>query len=229
MKFESETKLCQAFRDFTAAEGSYVVHAETFGYDMVLVDEEDSERIGIEAKNGDAIAALNQCIRKRKIGDVNATAILVPFANQHIRTLCLSQGVGVITPIGGPDKNGDYRFSLSMPATADMIECRSKKAKPLPRHVSNRPAGVPSPKALTPTREKELRLCGIMRKRAGSQFNGLYATAAEVKKCGLVRAFWKPDWIRFAGSVYRPIDPERMPDVDPDFADVASKYALETA
>jgi hypothetical protein len=223
MKWESETKLCQAFRDFTAAEGSYVVHAETFGYDMVLVDEEDSERIGIEAKNGDAIAALNQCIRKRKIGDVNATAILVPFANQHIRTLCLSQGVGVITPIGGPDKNGDYRFSLSMPATADMIECRSKKAKPLPRHVSNRAAGVPSPKALTPTRERELRLCGIIRRRGG------FCTSKDVQGCGLVRAFWKPNWLRYTGGVYKLIPGVIAPDEDVDFADVAQKYALETA
>lgn len=220
MKWLIESQLCEAFKP-TALQKGWMLHGETHDFDMMFEDQE-GRRLGVQAKIGNGNLAATQCTEGLKAGNADAAAILVPYAGQDLRRRCEADGLGVFTPIGEPDEEGFQRFWLKLPRFPQEQGTQCKR--PLPRHArSKSKCGVPSPKQLTPTREKELRLCGIIRRRGG------FATSKDVQSCGLVRRFWSPSWIRFTGGVYKPIPGMTMPDEDEEFKDVAEKYAEEMA
>lgn len=211
MTWALEKDLADDFRAW--CEGRYIVHPECFGFDLVLVFGDD-KRIGVQAKLRDPAKCVAQARENMKQWpQVDFAVVLMPVVGESVQRLCRSYSIGWIIPT----TDG---FVVELP---EELRETNRRRKALPRYASNRPAGVPSPKALTPTREKELRLCAIIRRRKG------FATSKDVKSCGLIRSFWRPNWIRFTGGVYKPVPGAVMPDADPDFADVAPRYAKEVS
>lgn len=175
-----ENALCNSFTEF-AMTLRWVMYPETFGWDMLFVDEQD-RRLGVQAKTGDAPLAVAQVIERMKQGNADVGAILIPLAGESVRRLCKALSVGVVTPIR-TDGNGFTSFNVSLP-TSELVK-HSATRRRLPSVVPQVPAGVPSPKVLN---EAEIQLQVLMEARGG------WLKTKDFQKVGL-RTQFLPRWL----------------------------------
>lgn len=207
-----ETALCRRFQDYAALDDEIEIHPESHGWDLIL-KHEGGGRLGIQAKANpyEVMLAVTQCVERLSEGNVDAASILVPTMNEAARRLCRKFGLGWIVPFGDG-------FKVVKPEPKEATPLKARKR--LPRHSSNRAAGTPSPRSLSPQVERELVLLGIIRARG-------FAVSADLKRVGIDRRWWRPRWIRFTKGAYYLVEGVEAPDELEEWLDVAPKYARE--
>lgn len=199
-----EEELCQGFKEIVEKVGG-VVYAETAGFDMLVVGP-DGLQIGIEAKlraNVDVLVqALNGDVwpgRPKKAGP-DYRAVLVPKCSEAFRVVAGQLHVWVFDLSGSNADivNFDLQFFSDFETYIhNHYVWQYNKACWVPPTTFNIPAGVPSPRSVTPWKIGAVRLC--MRLRAQG-----FVTSRDFTECGIA---FSPYWrrkLRGYGRVQRP-------------------------
>jgi hypothetical protein len=206
---ERESDLCARFRTAAEADG-WVVYPEVSGWDLVLVwpgvspvpDGEvgpvSGDQVGVHAKlraNADVLWQALTAARDRRRPDY--ATVLVRVAGEAFRRVASELGLGVYTDRHcGPWSSRRCAVRPRKRVVAPATRIRDGDRLWLPPVVSDAPAGVPSPSALTPWRVQALRLCGRLRERG-------YVTRRDFSELGISPTTWLADgrWLVRDGSV----------------------------
>jgi hypothetical protein len=159
---KSEAELCDEFSDHAVKLG-WLVYPETSDFDLLL-ERADGTQHGIQAKLVDSKAVLAQAYRGaigRKAPD--EVSILVPRANRDTRDIALGLGIGVILRQETTDWHGEITVDFRWTPGAKRTDHRARCWKP--QFIPDTPAGVPSPKRVTPWKERAIHCCAILREK----------------------------------------------------------------
>lgn len=183
--FAKEVDLCAAFlaevdrrKSDRRSQGKWTAYAETAGFDIVLVRDEDGAQIGIEAKlalNSTVILQALEGSRGWSAGvcGPDYRAVLVPNdATRSLSPLCGAIGLTVIAC----EKASQYRrgvgwFTPSLPAIGsdfyeeDWHEWCPVERLALPEYVPDVQAGAPSPLRVTQWKIKAIKLVILLADR----------------------------------------------------------------
>lgn len=202
----SEVELCEALIERARRE-SWIVYPETAGFDILLVATEQTlivrqdriilpsysskaerikpgDMIGIEAKLSANVTVLAQAIDRgfntRTSTGPDFRIAFVKKATRDFRHVARVLRVGVWTLAGVKQRYG-YLSPAAMRWTP-------KKRPRLPSIIPSSVAGSPSPKVLTPWREKALHLILLVEARG-------YITAEHFKALRIDRRIWVERWL----------------------------------
>jgi hypothetical protein len=178
--FASEAALCEVLRSATSAAG-WVFYPETGGWDAVLVLPDETQ-IGVQAKLRANVDVLAQAIvPARRVGpDVHA--VLVPTCSRAFRDVAAELGIAVLR---GAALRGDVRPGEIL----EQVVARAPRSTHLPGRcwlppfVPDGPAGVPSPRSVSPWRIAAAKFCAELRE-------GLRPTNEEIRTRGLSPSTW---------------------------------------
>lgn len=183
--FHSEGELCDYFAEVARTNG-WQVYPEVSGWDLVLCHNEI--QIGVEAKLSGKVKLLNQIMnrvgRRRYNECPDFCAALVPFASHDFIQLCSFLRIVVFT--------ADTRLIKPNPRFC----LQPSKRLLLPVIPLQSGGGRPFPKALTPWREKALRLCTRLRRDG-------FVTGHDFEELKLNRQHWIECWLNRDGCVGR--------------------------
>lgn len=198
MRFKTEGELCDYF-SATAKVNGWDVFPEVNSWDLVLVN--GGVQIAIEAKLRGNIQLLAQVMnrtRNRRLCP-DFRAVLVPIATTDLVDVCFYLRVVLFTS-GTRLVNPNPRFCLD-----------PGKRLVLPSVPLQTGGGRPSPRTLSPWREKALRMC-IRLRRDG------FVTGQDFEELKLHRQHWIRTWLNRDGKVGRYARYVLRPDaVLPDF------------
>lgn len=183
----SESALCDVLAERARVEGFRVV-PECSGWDLILVAPETEEQIGVQAKLRPNLEVLGQAIVGPRRRSPDVIAVLVPNVVRHFDTVAAELRIGVFTPRSLRVGLGPL-WMLGSGPRRDVSAGRCW-VPPVGIDVAI-PAGVPSPRTISPWKIAAARLC--LRLRAGETL-----TRADFASAG-VRV---DNWIR-AGQVVR--------------------------
>jgi hypothetical protein len=223
MKFSSEAELCNAFTDHAVTMG-WLVYPETSDWDLLL-ERADGSQCGVQAKLAPNVDVLWQAYRGSiRAKSPDTAAVLVPAAKEPFRDLAMAIGVGVITPVEYPDEFGELKIGFDWTPGAKRTDLRQRCWKP--EFVPDQPAGVPSPKRVTPWKERAIHCCVILREKGKIRTKELSAYRMNPR-----------DWIehgyikRICQGFYTIKEGAKLPDEDhPEFtAKVRQKLYGEVA
>lgn len=167
--YKTEEQLCTTLIDEARASG-WLVFPETSEYDLLLVATNEvrtaniktGEQIGIHAKMHPNVEVLYQALPMMH-GDRGPSyhAILVPVASLEFRSVAYRCGIVVIEGARYERHSRAYRRTTGMSALYLPAHQRHYYSEPLwyPDMEINTPAGVRSPKKITPWKVKAVRLC----------------------------------------------------------------------
>lgn len=226
--FASEAALCDVLREVVKTVG-WTFYPETGGWDALLVLPDETQ-VGVQAKLRANVDVLAQAIvPPRRVGpDVHA--VLVPSCSSAFRDVAHELGFAVL--IGdrlrrAPDPEirgvGAYvgpRYLEHSVSKAPRVTHLAGRCW-LPPFVPDLPAGVPSPRSVSPFRVAAARLCAELRE-------GFEPTNAELKERGLAPSTWIGRWLAPVEGTrprrYRPIVGVTLPDVA--FPEVSRQLGL---
>jgi hypothetical protein len=165
MAFAREADLCSAF--LALVPDGWLAYAETGGFDILLVRQEDGFQIGVQAKlrlNAKVLCQALEMGRASAITDPNpdCRAVLVPkgAVGADMARLCAHVGLTVI----GLDPGRPDRFAPDLPRLKQDGEGRvwfeqgPSRRIPLPDLVPDVIAGAPAPRKLTAWKIKAMRI-----------------------------------------------------------------------
>lgn len=181
--FASENALCEVLKD--ASESlEWVFYPEIGGWDCVLVLPDETQ-VGVQAKLRANVDVLYQTIvpRKRKGPDIHS--VLVPTCNLAFRKVAEALGFAVL--VGSALRTASTRAYLLMTIAKAPRTTHDPGRCWLPPFVPENPAGVPSPRAVSPWRVAAARLSAEIRE-------GATPTNAEIKARGMSPSTWR-QWL----------------------------------
>lgn len=166
--FATEAELCEAFAAWAKVRG-YTVYPETAGWDMLLVDK-DGIQIGIQAKMDLNLKVIAQALSEgwyHESRGPDHRAVLVPFEREGIEPILARCGLGLFVPrsaiytadegIHGLKWKFDHDWG-----TVPLFDWNPSVRCTLPDFVPDVPAGVPSPRTLSPWKVGALRVLAIL-------------------------------------------------------------------
>lgn len=175
--FAKETELCDTF--MKAVPKEWTVYAETGGFDILLVRNEDGFQIGIEAKlklNAKVITQIAERIGTHYTCDEgpDCRAILVPHGvNAELGGVCELLGLEVVRVYHSSEQEKWFdKFSPHLPTISDGAYwcqrnwfefCPEKRVK-LPDYVPDTIAGDKSPVILTAWKIAAMKLAIVLEK-----------------------------------------------------------------
>lgn len=203
-----EEDLCSEFKSIVEAVGG-IVYAETAGFDMLIVGPEGLQ-IGVEAKLRANVDVLAQALngdkwpgRPNHVGP-DYRAVLVPKAKPAFREVASAAHVWVFDLAKATrDANRDVlHFDMMFFGDPESYVHRHylwQYNRPcwVPPTDFGVPAGVPSPRSVTPWKIGAVRLCMLLREQG-------FVTSRDFRDCGIA---FSPYWrrkLRNYGSVRRP-------------------------
>jgi len=209
----SEADLCAEFAHWAGGHG-FTVYPEVQGWDLLLVVQNAAEVSlcspivrGLEIRSGDQIGVQaklsgNMRVLTQALGsstpDVFATptfrVVLVDKGASDFLVIARELGLVVCYRQEGRMWRGKQRWYQRSRAGEFSVrhapqERSVLKPLPLPPVVPDLPAGVPSPRQLTPWRVKALALCRVLRSKG-------YLTPADFKVLGIDRRVWIRKWVQ---------------------------------
>lgn len=178
--FATEADLCAAFIAWAKTKG-FTSYAETAGWDILLVDAEDRQT-GIQAKMDLNLKVIAQAIEDqvwREHPGPDHRAILVPFEREGTRSILAVCGLGLFVPYSNPYPSRHER--------AWMFDRYDQGVHPhdwnpttrctLPGYIPDVPAGVPSPRTLSPWKVGALKVIALLDLRG-------WVKRDEIRECG---------------------------------------------
>ena len=174
--WESEQALVDAFRAITKAAG-LPTYPELEGWDLVVLLD-DVTQVGVQAKLRGSVEVLAQAVHQPSVGP-HIRAVLVPYATPSFRFLAKALAIGVLEL--SPDmRSDDYQLRERLGRMSRIVPRRTLW---IPPYIPDLPAGVPSPRSVTPWKVKAVLLC--QRLRAGET-----VTRAQLQAVGISPTFW---------------------------------------
>lgn len=183
--FASEQELCQVLLDFARARG-YIAHSEVSGWDILLVNRETGEQIGVEAKLRPSVDVLCQALVKEDNSGPDVHAVLVPAATDafnYVAGCCrvvVFEGarLNAIDPRVQQVVRNHFQWLIdSAPRWKHSERAWAPDVEVLV------PAGTPAPKRTTKWKLAAVELC--LRARAKG-----HVTSADLKELRLNRHWW---------------------------------------
>jgi len=167
----SEADLCADLIAHARADG-YVVHPETSGWDVLLVDT-DGTQAGVQAKLRAGLEVLCQALQppEKQPGPARH-AVLIPVPNYQLSAVARAAGIAVLLPGGGP------RWALSRARVWQHPEPAWVPERPV-----EVPAGVPGPRLVTRWKVAAVKLCAVLRARG-------FLTRADFREHGVDPRWW---------------------------------------
>lgn len=229
--FKTEADLCRRFLDGVAKQDGWTPYAETEGWDILLVRNEDGFQIGIEAKLKLNLQVINQALER---GTYSVTspgpdcrAVLVPDTEYGCGAILAYIGITVIHV--SPSANYSYRsiFQPDLPTIKHQgwreqwhEWCPTKRHK-LPEYVPDVEAGKPSPTQLTDWKIGALKIQAILESRG-------FVTREDFKHVGIDHRRWlKPaSWLQIENGRYVR---GRMPDFKGQHPTVYAQIVADSA
>jgi hypothetical protein len=198
--FKTEADLCRRFLDGVAKIAGWTPYAETAGWDILLVRNEDGFQIGIEAKLKLNLQVINQAIDGDTYGwsrrGPDCRAILVPDTEYGFEALVAYIGLTIIKV--APVANYVYRnvFNPDLPTLKhrgwreEWHEWCPVERHPLPEYVPDVVAGASAPVQLTDWKIGALKIVAILESRG-------FVTREDFKHVGIDHRRWlKPaSWL----------------------------------
>lgn len=163
-------------------EGFRVV-PECSGWDMILVAPETEEQIGVQAKLRPNLEVLGQAIVAPRRRTPDVIAVLVPNIPRYFGEVALGLRMGIFTPVGIRSGVGPL-WMLAHGPRRDVVAGRCW-VPPAGIEVAI-PAGVPSPRTISPWKIAAARLC--IRLRAGETLTRSDFASAGVRVDNWIRA-----------------------------------------
>jgi hypothetical protein len=211
----SEAALCDVLAERAKREGFRVV-PECSGWDMILVEPETEEQIGVQAKLRAGLDVLGQSIVAPRRRSPDVVAVLVPAVTVPFSRIASELRIGVFTPRNLRAGLGPVWMLRSGPRR-EIVAGRCW-VPPVGVEVEI-PAGVPSPRTISPWKLAAARLC--LRLRAGEVLTRSDFASAGVRVDNWIRA---KQVVRVDGERGRyviggpevgglPLPDERMPEV----------------
>lgn len=207
-----ESELCGIFREAAEADG-WIVHPEVAGWDLILVWSGDApvpeeaplvqkkDQVAVEAKLRANIPALNQAATRstrRQGARPDFRAVLAPKVGADFQNVAGLLGVGVysLRHCAPWSYRRSYERERKIVAAPRWRQETTSRLW-LPPIVSDLPAGMASPRTLTPWRVKALRLIAEIRAKG-------HATTADFKAARISPTIWRQQkWLVPAGRVGR--------------------------
>lgn len=177
--FESEADLCSTFIVKVEQQpwnkqiiGTWTCYAETEGWDILMVRDEDGCQIGIEAKLDLNIAVIVQAIKDSpghsQVGpDFRAVLIPAERMNHDLSPICHGLGITVITIPYDPEKYWHFHphppaLEMKYDELRDWHPCIPMKRHRLPEYVPDVIAGASAPVQLSRWKIAALKLCVLL-------------------------------------------------------------------
>lgn len=216
--FATEADLCAAF--IAALPDGWTPYAETAGWDILLVRDEDGFQIGVQAKLRLNVDVINQAIEDggswyamEPMPDCRAVLVPEEFAGAFDK-ICGFVGLTVIRmrSVGEHwsafDLKHNGRFAPRLPKgddwSEDWRELAPTKRHPLPSYVPDVRAGSASPITLTEWKIKALKIAVLIERRGG-------VTRKDFSHFQLDHRRWVAQgWLKVEHGRY-------VPDAPPDF------------
>ena len=222
-KWTSEAAMCASF--VAAAESAgWLVYPETAGHDLVLVATERvavqsgfevGDQVAVEAKLVANLEVLAQAIpadRRRYAGDRGADfyAVLVPTMPPGFRDVAAALGILVIRCAcdGGQAYHSYNPVQMSDWERAGLL-CSAPQPLVLPLRV-RMPAGLPSPRKVTPWKVDAVRICLLDRELSRDDFKGTQVSSRTFVDRGWMQVSRREGRVPFWTLVDRPTRPDRM-------------------
>lgn len=201
--YKTERDLAESFAEAVRSQG-WVVYPETGGYDLLLVAGSGvnctgivpGDQIGVEAKLQANLKVLEQArahIRRPRSAGPNFVAVLVPRAVTEFRNLADDLGLLVIEGTRRGRSHPDFG-----PVPLPFVPTHHRLYYPDPCSTPARPvdipAGVPSPRSVTPWKVKAIRLCLLAEEKG-------YLTSADFRRDRVSMSRWKRNrWLEPTGE-----------------------------
>ena len=165
---ETEQALCEAFAAWARVRG-YTVYPETAGWDMLLVDK-DGIQTGIQAKMDLNLKVIAQALMESWYSEFNGPdhrAVLVPFSREGVEPILVRCGLGLYVPRDTKYTVDEMQHGLKWKfdhyfGTAPLFDWNPVARCTLPDFVPDVPAGVPSPRTLSPWKVGALRVLALL-------------------------------------------------------------------
>lgn len=181
--FATEAELCEAFTAWAKVRG-YTVYPETAGWDMLLIDAE-GRQIGVEAKLDLNLKVIAQAMKEswyREGPGPDHRAVLVPETREGVEPILATCGIHLFTPRstsyttdelkhGLRWKFDNHHFDLPMFDWNPSVRCQ------VPEYMPDVPAGVPSPRTLSPWKVGALKVLAVL------ELQG-FVTRDDIRKAG---------------------------------------------
>lgn len=173
--FGSETELCAQLIDVARAAG-YQAHPEVGNWDVLLVCRETGDQVGVQAKLRPSVDVLAQALTDERHPGPEVHAVLVPTASRAFLSVARTSRVHVF--------QGVHLGSLDMPTVLARAQRWQHRVREWAPEVEIRfPAGVPSPKRVTPWKMSAVKLCLLARSRG-------YVTRKDLTELKLDPTWW---------------------------------------
>ena len=217
MKFNSEAHLCERFEDWVIREGGEIDREPRDGkatWDLLVTRERgggELEQVGVHAKDAFGAEVLLQAIRDmRRPQGPDIGAILVPkITNDFAKVVVEGIGLAVITPSREwwDEERGELRYDFDVVEPGPLARHPSPPQRmERPRFANETPAGVPSPRVMTKQKERELRLCMILRRKG-------YVNSKDFRSVGMNPKFVPGSWLYRSGyNKFTQVEGSTLPD-----------------
>lgn len=206
--FATEADLCRRFLAGVAKVGGWTSYAETQGWDILLVRDEDGFQIGIEAKLKFNLHVINQALESGQYSVMSpgpdCRAVMVPDSEYGFEKIAAYVGFTVIRV--RPESKfgyGGYIFDPALPKSKDSgfsdhwHEWCPAKRHELPEYVPDVAAGSSAPLQLTDWKISAIKIAITLERRG-------YVTRADFKHHGIDHRRWlsPTGWLRFIDGRY---------------------------
>lgn len=204
--YKLESELCNVLIQH-ARDNGWKVYPETSGFDILLA--KNGIQIGVQAKLKDNLEVLAQAIDwNNKYSDYryataepDIRAVLVPTASRDFYKIASALGIYIIK--GATLKWDHYRGTCEWVGEIDRQTSLDKYNRKYLTNPKKKcwtpdieidvPAGVKSPKQVTPWKVNSVRLCFLLRERG-------YLTSKDFKEVRVAISLWKDKWLVNSGE-----------------------------
>ena len=195
-RFDREVDMCEAFRA-RARESGFVVHAETDGFDMLLVAVRappfsKGDQIGVHAKLQANVRVLAQSLpRDSTQSGPHYYAVLVPSADQAFMRVAQALRVTVLDARSIADSTA----GLSLKGAVWHRHSPCAPSWVPEREVLDLPAGGVAPRLMTTWKIAAVKLCLLAEQRG-------FLTERDFRDAAMSMSLWRAKhWIEADGSV----------------------------
>lgn len=199
--YTSENELCNALIEY-ARSNEWKAYPETSNWDILL--EKNNKQIGVQAKLKDNINVLYQAVSHRNHNaEPDIIAVLVPNASFEFIIVAKELKIYVIEASNQQWNNYPYgkcktetikKINISLDNIPEVF-CRNPKHKCWAPEVEiNVPAGVKSPREITPWKIKAVKMCIKLNEKG-------YLTSQDFKDAKLSMTLWvREKWLLNTGE-----------------------------
>ena len=198
--YKSENDLCNVLIEYAKDDG-WKTYPETSRWDILLV--KNGIQIGVQAKLKDNIEVLAQAIYEEDGFSPDIRAVLVPHASKYFKKV--ADGLRVFVIEGA---RLDWNFNITRSAEGNWVKeiitdlnrynkkyLRESKNKCwVPEVEINTPAGIKSPKLITPWKIKAVKLC-LKLNEVG------FLTSKDFAEEKISITLWKKKWLIVNGKI----------------------------